>query len=157
MKYFNCLVMYIITYEKLLFCFCLIFLISCNKDNKVIFETKNNEKYEVEYKKDTILISNIKNGEIVSEKYIKGNIGYFLIENNQKKLFLSTSKDTIFDNNDEFLNYKTKIKKIAKNEFETSTILINDIGSTTLTKFIYNKDYKLLKIQKSTLNEFSPK
>ncbi len=108
MKFSNYLITHIFEYYKLLICF--ICLISCS-DNKTIFETKNSEKYEVEYKKDTILISNLKDNSIMLEKYVKGNHGYFFIKNDQKKLFLSTSKDTIFDNNDEFLTYATKIKK----------------------------------------------
>ena len=155
MKYFNyCFFKKnIIFYNFLIIIFC---AVACS-DKKNVFEAKINEKYEVEYKRDTIFISNINiaNNEIVSENYVKGKYGYYIVTNNQKKLFLSISKDTIFDNNNEFSTYLTKIKKIDKNQFETSTILVNDRDSMLLTKFIYDQNYKILKIQKYNTIEFN--
>ncbi len=49
-----------------------------------------------------------------------------------------------------------KLKKIGENEFVTSTILIDNADSIIVSKFIYDKDYKILKIQKNALNEFLP-
>lgn len=156
MKYFNyCfLIKNVKFYNFLIIIFC---LVACN-DKKNVFEAKISEEYEVEYKRDTIFISNrnIANNEIVSENYVKGEYGYYLVTNNQKKIFLSISKDTIFDNNNEFSTYVTKISKTGKNQFETSTILVNDRDSILLTKFIYDQNYKILKIQKNSTIEFKP-
>ncbi|MDN3606368.1 hypothetical protein [Kaistella yonginensis] len=127
-------------------------LMSCSKKDNVKFTSNFPEEYEVNYSKDTIKIvfKHLKSKTIDTLIYAKmGNDFFEVDKKNSKKLFFSTSKDTLYSINDGSFLYKTKIKKNKDLSFKTSTILVNDLGKEViLSSFYYDKDYRILKIEK---------
>ncbi len=138
----------------------LILFISCNKNNKVKFASSFPEEYEVDYSKDTIRIVFKHLKSKITDTLVCAKLGndFFEVDkSNNKNLFLSTNKDTLYSVNDDGSSYKTEIKKVNDSSFKTSTILVNDLGSEVLLSSIYyDKNYKILKIEKQGTVIFLP-
>lgn len=133
--------------------------VSCSKKDNVKFTSNVPEEYEINYSKDTmkIVFKYLKSNTIDTLVYAKIANDFFEIDKNRKNLFFSTSKDTLFSINDGSFLYKTEIKKNKDLSFKTSTILVNDLGKEVLlSSFYYDKNYRILKIEKQATAIFLP-
>ncbi len=109
-----------------------------------------NELFEISYKKDSIFISSLENGEKIhlDVKLYYYNNEYY--DSKDGSLFMS-KKDTLFII-DDGERYKVEIKIDEKgNGVTTLTLLSSPIGETFLSAFYYDSKYKIYKIQKYKL------
>ncbi|MEC5395949.1 hypothetical protein [Bergeyella sp. RCAD1439] len=140
--------------------FIVMILFSCNKkEDRIKLMGRFNEEYEVDYRKDTIRIifKNLESNFEDSLVCVKKLNDFYEIDNNDKRVFFSVNKDTVYSINDKGFTYKTEIKKVDKTVFKTSTILTNDMQEEVLLSSIfYDENYRIIKIEKQGLFTFYP-
>lgn len=137
-------------------------LLSCKKE-KVTLSTNIKQRIDVNYYSDSIIIDtrdalNKEVGQIT--KYLKIDGEYFGISYlniNDKYLFFSTCRDTVYVRN-EFIKYEIHIEKVNENLYRTTQFSINNFGRKDWkSEFYYDKNYKITKIRCAETIEYISK
>jgi len=136
-----------------------IIMISCSKKQDLLVASIP-EEYIIIYFNDSIQMKKIDKLKNITEisTLIKKDLGYYFVSECDTTLYLSILKDTIIYNR--YFNhiYKTKIERINSSIFKSSNYFIDDRGDKNfLSSLYYDKNYKIVRYEKSNTVTFVPK
>lgn len=121
---------------------------SCHNKKKLEFYPRVDDSYTIEYDGNHFMISN-------NESCDTFNIYNNEVFDNDKRLFLTTKRDTTIKYNYFHYQISRVIKNIKKDEYECTIFIEDDHQKRFFIFYIYDKGYMIQKIQRTYNVDFT--